>query len=383
MAISVLLLYASGQIGSTYGGFNGTAETVSTIGFCKVFPDSIKQLLSELNEHLNTAEALKATLKGYSSPSGLTGITGIGSMSLEELEIAEKEISKQVADLHSDLIAIEGQKAANTGIWNGIQAEINAAAAVLAQIGGYMIDLDPNCLEIKDQEFFDGLQNSLSQNSVLSESFAASIAAIVHYLEAIQNGNTPLSITVNEAVYSPLDSIPEEPSQLFPIIAAFGQSPGKLSVELVSTYDKLDAELNSAKDTATAGISGLEQQQQLIAQTRSKRLEEIEKARQEELAKAKKEEEAKLALEKQKEEDAEKAKAELKATPEPEAVSTAAPDEPEASATPAPTGDNQITPPNGDVTVAPTQEPQATEPPLPGPEMTASPSEPQLIKGGD
>ncbi|OKQ00096.1 hypothetical protein A3849_02605 [Paenibacillus sp. P46E] len=379
----MLLLYASGQIGSTYGGFNGTAETVSTIGFCKVFPDSIKQLLSELNEHLNTAEALKATLKGYSSPSGLTGITGIGSMSLEELEIAEKEISKQVADLHSDLIAIEGQKAANTGIWNGIQAEINAAAAVLAQIGGYMIDLDPNCLEIRDKEFFDGLQNSLSQNSVLSESFAASIAAIVHYLEAIQNGNTPLSITVNEAVYSPLDSIPEEPSQLFPIIAAFGQSPGELSVELVSTYDKLDAELNSAKDTATAGISGLEQQQQLIAQTRSKRLEEIEKARQEELAKAKKEEEAKLALEKQKKEDAEKAKAELKATPEPEAVSAAAPDEPEASATPAPAGDNQITPPNGDVTVAPTQEPQATEPPITGPEMTASPSEPQLIKGGD
>ncbi|OKP86475.1 hypothetical protein A3844_13105 [Paenibacillus helianthi] len=383
MAISVLLLYASGQIGSTYGGFNGTAETVSTIGFCKVFPDSIKQLLSELKEHLNTAQALKATLKSYSSPAGLTGITGIESMSLEELEIAEKEISRQVADLHSDLIAIEGQKTANAGIWNGIHAEISAAAAVLAQIGGYMIDLDPNCLEIRDKEFFDGLQNSLSQNGVLSESFTASIAAIVHYLEAIQNGNTPFPITVNEAVYSPLNSIPEEPSQLFPIIAAFGQSPGELSVELVSMYDKLDAELNSAKDTATAGISGLEQQQQLITQTRSKRLEEIEKARQEELAKAKKEEEAKLALEKQKKEDAEKAKAELKATPEPEAVSTAAPDVPEASATPAPAGDNQSTPPKGDVTETPTQEPQATEPPIPGPEMTASPSEPQLIKGGD
>ncbi|WP_379158106.1 hypothetical protein [Paenibacillus sp. sgz5001063] len=396
MAISVLLLYTSGQVGSTYGGFNGTAETVSTIGFCSVFPDSIKQLLNELEGHLQAAEALKATLKGYSSPSGLTGLSGIESMSLEELDLAENEISKQVTDLQSERSAIEGQQAANREIWNGIHAEISAAAAVVAQIGGYMIELDPNCMEIRDKQFFDEMQNSLSQSGVLSESFTASIAAILRYLESIQNRNTPLSLTVNEAVYNPFNSSLEEPSELFPILTAFNQPKEELSIELMSAYDKLEAELNSAIETTTASISGLEQQQQLISQTRVKRLEEIEKARQEELDKAKLEEESKAALEKQQKEDEEKAKAEASSKPEasptPEPKATPTPEaspkpetvkEPEASATPAPTAGDQITPPDGDVVEIPSEQPQATESPMTGPQKTASPSEPQLNKGGD
>ncbi|MNO41846.1 hypothetical protein D3C76_320250 [compost metagenome] len=407
MAVSVLLLYTSGQIGSTYGGFNGTAETVSTIGFCRVFPESIKQLLNELKDHLNTAAALKASLKSYTLHASVPGISGIESMSLEELELAEKELSRQITELQSDLDAINGQTAANSEIWNGIHAEISAAAAVLVQIGGYMIDLDPNCLEIRDEQFFNELQSSISQSGVLSESFSASIAGIVSYLRAIQSNMIPSPLTVDEAVYNQLHFSAEEPLQPFPVLTAFIQPAGDVSNELISSYGQLEAGLNSARDAVTADITGLELQQQLLSQTRSKRLEELEKARQDALDKAKKDEEAKLEHEKQQKENEEKAQAEPKATPEaspevtpgttpkatpeakpeatpePEAVNAGASEEPVASTTPAPTAGNPVTPPDGDVTEAPSQEPQATEPPIPGPETAVLPSEPQLIKGGE
>ncbi|MCE3198416.1 hypothetical protein [Paenibacillus sonchi] len=412
MAVSVLLLYTSGQIGSTYGGFSSTAETAGTIGFCKVFPESVKQLLNELKDHLNAAAALKASLKGYTPQAGVPGISGVESMSLEELEIAEQEISRQMAELQSDLNAIDGQTAANNENWNGIHAEISAAAAVLVQIGGYMIDLDPNCLEIKDEPFFNELQSSVSQSGVLSESFSASITGIVSYLRAIQNNTAPSPSTVNEAVYNQLHFSAEEPLQSLPILTPFIQPPGDLSNELISSYGQLEAELNSAREAVTADISGLELQQQLLSQTRSKRLEELEKARQEALEKAEKDEEAKLDHEKQQKEKEEKAQAEPKATPEaspgatpastpeaapkptpiatPEASSEASPEvtpepeaihagasgEPAASTTPAPAADNPITTPDGDVIKAPAQEPQAAETPVPGPDTTALPSEP-------
>lgn len=414
MAVSVLLLYTSGQIGSTYGGFSSTAETAGTIGFCKVFPESVKQLLNELKDHLNAAAALKASLKSYTPQAGVPGISGVESMSLEELEIAEHEISRQMAELQSDLNAIDGQTAANNENWNGIHAEISAAAAVLVQIGGYMIDLDPNCLEIKDEPFFNELQSSVSQSGVLSESFSASIAGIVSYLRAIQNNTAPSPSTVNGAVYNQLHFSAEEPLQSLPVLTPFIQPPGDLSNELISSYKQLETELNSAREAVTADISGLELQQQLLSQTRSKRLEELEKARQEALEKAKKDEEAKLDHEKQqkekeeKEKEKENAQAEPKATPEaspgatpastpeaapkptpiatpeaspeatpePEAIHAGASGEPAASTTPATAADDPISTPDGDVIKATAQEPQATQTPVPGPDTTALPSEP-------
>ncbi|CQR51822.1 hypothetical protein [Paenibacillus riograndensis] len=408
MAVSVLLLYTSGQIGSTYGGFSSTAETAGTIGFCKVFPESVKQLLNELKDHLNAAAALKASLKNYTPQAGVPGISGVESMSLEELEIAEHEISRQMAELQSDLNAIDEQTAANNENWNLIHAEISAAAAVLVQIGGYMIDLDPNCLEIRDEQFFNELQSSVNQSGVLSESFSASITGIVSYLRAIQNNTAPSPSTVNEAVYNQLHFSAEEPLQSLPVLTPFIQPPGDLSNELISSYGQLETELNSAREAVTADISGLELQQQLLSQTRSKRLEELEKARQEALEKAKKDEEAKLDHEKQQKEKEENAQAEPKATPEaspgatpastpeaalkptpiatpeaspeatpePEAIHAGASGEPIASTTPAPAADNPITTPDGDMTKATAQELQAAETPVPGPDTTALPSEP-------
>ncbi|KWX71573.1 hypothetical protein AMQ84_26960 [Paenibacillus riograndensis] len=410
MAVSVLLLYTSGQIGSTYGGFSSTAETAGTIGFCKVFPESVKQLLNELKDHLNAAAALKASLKSYTPQAGVPGISGVESMSLEELEIAEQEISRQMAELQSDLNAINEQTAANNENWNELHAEINAAAAVLVQIGGVMIDLDPNCLEIRDEPFFNELQSSVSQSGVLSESFSASITGIVSYLRAIQNNTVPSPSTVNEAVYNQFHFSAGEPLQSLPVLTPFIQPPGDLSNELISSYGQLETELNSAREAVTADISGLELQQQLLSQTRSKRLEELEKARQEALEKAKKDEEAKLDHEKQQKEKEEKenAQAEPKATPEaspgatpagtpeaapkptpiatpeaspeatpePEAIHAGASGEPAASTTPATAADNPISTPDGDVIKAPAQEPQAAETLVPGPDTTALPSEP-------
>ncbi|MRN55341.1 hypothetical protein [Paenibacillus monticola] len=385
MAISVLFLLTSQQIGSTYGDFNDTVQTNNVIGLCEVFPDSIEQLLVQFNEHVNKAVTLKASLKNYISSDGLSGVSGIEGMSLEELEIAEQEVSRQIASLHSNIEIVNEQLAANNQIWNEINTELNAAAAVLVPIGGYINNLAPNCLEIREKQFFNQLQSNLSQNEeVLSTSLKASVYGIIQYLTTINDINSPISYGVIDAVYQQMEVYTGDLLQPFPFLGTLNPPEGNISSELISTYESWNTEMNSFRDTATSGITNLENQQQLISQTRSKRFEEIEVARLEALEKAKKEEEQ-LALEKKQQQEAEdKAKAEEEAK-----LAETAPEEINEPEEPA------IEPVNPESAEDPTiskdspeevqpQEKPLTDAPIPEPtEAPVAPSDPQNDKGGE
>lgn len=394
-----MFLYTSQQVGSTYGGFGATTQITSTISFCEVFPNSIKGLLTEFKDHVDRAVALKGTLQSYTLSGGLSGVSEIEGMTLEELDTAAQEISTQISALQSQIDGVNEQLANNTQIWNDINSELNAAAAVLFQIGGYMTSLDSNCLEIKDEQFFNELQNSLNQSGVISESLNTSLNGVIQYLSSIHDIGLPFASVVTSDVYGQLELSNGEFQQPLPYLIAFNQPAGNISSELTSTYENLNTEMNGVKESATSGISNLQSQLQLISQTREQQLEALEKARLEALEQAKKEEE-RLALEKKEQQEAEdKAKAEEKAkaeaaekakTEETTPTGEAAPEninkeQPEAPAT------NPVDPEIGEEPTIPQDVPQQKVPQeTPKAEDTSStpvatpaPSEAQQDKGGE
>lgn len=309
MAITVLFLSTSQQVGSTYGGFNDNAQTDITIGLCEVFPGSIKQMLAEFKEHVNKAVALKDSLKSYPISGSFSGVSGIEGMSLDELEIAAQEISAQLTALQSDVSGVDEQLATNSQIWNEINNELNAAATALLPIGGYMSYLDSNCLEIKDQQFFQELQSNLNQSGVISESLNASLNGIIRYLTSINSPGIPFYTGVTSDVYGQMGLDEEALLKPFPSVATFHPPTGNISNELISSYEGLNSEMISFKEAASAGFTQLQGQLQLINQTRDKQLEALEQDRLKELEKLKREED--LVLKKKQAQDAEdKAKAE-------------------------------------------------------------------------
>ncbi len=406
MAITVLFLSTSQQVGSTYGGFNDNAQTDITIGLCEIFPGSIKQMLAEFKEHVNKAVALKDSLKSYPISESFSGVSGIEGMSLEDLEIAEQEIAAQIAALQLNVSGVNEQLATNSQIWNEINNELNAAATALLPIGGYMSYLDSNCLEIKDQQFFQELQSNLNQSGVISESLNASLNGIIRYLTSINSPGIPFYTGVTSDVYGQMELGEGALLQPFPSVVTFQPPTSNISSSLISSYEGLNTEMISFKEAASAGFAQLQDQLQLINQTRDKQLEELEQARLKELAELKKEEE--LVLKKKQEQEAEdKAKAEEAAKKEEDAkkdkdtkkdeqptpevlkpetdedlpTSLDTPKEEVPLEKPATETITPETPTKPEVSVPETPKAEVTTPELPS--ATEAPSEPQQDKGGN
>ncbi|WP_231574013.1 hypothetical protein [Paenibacillus sp. FSL R5-0345] len=393
MAVSVLFLYTSQQVGNTYGGFGATTQATSTISFCEVFPNSIKGLLTELKDHIEKATALKGSLQSYAPSGSLSDVSGIEGMSLDELDVAAQEISSQISALQSQIDGVNEQLATNSQIWNEINSELNAAAAVLFQIGGYMTSLDSNCLEIKDEQFFSELQNSLNQSGVISESLNASLNGVIQYLNSIHDIGLPFASVVTSDVYGQPELRNEAFQQPFPYLIAFSQPAGNISSELTSTYENLNTEMNDLKESATSGISTLQSQLQLISQTREQQLEALEKARLEALEQAKKEE--RLALEKKEKQEAEdkaKAEAEEKAKTEatpptgeaaPENINKEQPEAPATNPVDPEVGEEPTIPQDIPQQKVPQETPKAEATTSSPPAATPAPSAPQQDKGGE
>lgn len=382
MAITVLFLCTSQQVGSTYGGFNDNAKTDITIGLCEVFPSSIRQMLSDFKAHVNKAVALKESLKSYPFSGSFSGVSGIEGLSLKELEIATQEISAQIATLQSDMDGVNEQLTTNTQIWNEINNELNAAANALLPIGGYMTYLDSNCLEIKDQQFFQELQNNLNQSGVISESLNASLNGIIRYLTSINDIGVPFYGGVTSNVYGQMELDESGMLQSFPVEVTFKPPTGNISSELISSYEGFNTEMSSFKESATSEFTRLQDQLQLINQTRDKKLEELEQARLEELEQLKKEEQ--IVLEKKQQQEAEdKAKAEEAAKkdeqPTDEALKLETSEDPKASI--APKEEIPLEGQSTEVVVPDTTKVEASTPELPT--ATEAPSEPQQDKGGN
>lgn len=116
VAVSVLLLYTSGQVGSTYGGFNISQEQNSSIGLCSVFPGEIERLLTEFSGHLRTVSELKASLHGYSLSGTYNSSFNNENLSSEELSQAAENVSAQLLQAGSEITALDGQLSRNAGV---------------------------------------------------------------------------------------------------------------------------------------------------------------------------------------------------------------------------------------------------------------------------
>lgn len=366
MAVSVLIMYTSNQIGSTYGEYNTSQEQNTSIGLCSVFPGQIEQLLSEFSGHVRTIIELKSSL-GSHIPSGNYNTPPISEeLSAEELDQVSSEISEQIRLASDTVSALDTQLSFNAGIWQQILQEIGSAAAILHQLGGYMVNLEPNCLEIRDAQFFEQLQEGLHQSGVLSESLTDTLTGIVHYLNTIHDlggslptGNPDRVLLRQESFGFPA----EEP--IFSFMARAYNADPNVSSALQSSYDQLSAELTASRDNLSSTITTLQEQQVHIAEAKAA-LEE----------KAKAEEAERLALEKQKQEEAEALKLEQEDTKNnPPATSIPGEDKTiEEPAIEAPEGEKPAPAPSPDAEVTAPPATPAPESPLPEATPAAEPT---------
>ncbi|MEK4045463.1 hypothetical protein NSU18_17580 [Paenibacillus sp. FSL H8-0048] len=350
MAVSVLLIYTSGQIGSTYGEFNTSQEQISSIGLCSVFPGQIEQLLSELGGHLSTLVELKASLGSHSISGVYNTSAATGELSLAELDQAADELSSELTQAGSEIGLLEKQLSFNVTVWQQILQEIGYAAAILHKLGGYMVNLDPNCLEIRDAQFFDQIQESLQQSGILSEPLAETLSGIVQYLGSIHDigGSLPTGNPDRVLLRQDDYSFPAEEPVLSFVTSAY-QVDSQVSPALLAAYEQLNTELTASKDTLTSTIHTLEEQLAEIAGAKTA-LEDKAKAQQEEekrltlekTDKARAEEAERLAIEKQKAADEALKLEHEQARNQPPATSP--PDKSQPAEEPAPTAPVQDTP---------------------------------------
>ncbi|MEK3833017.1 hypothetical protein [Paenibacillus sp. FSL R7-0128] len=382
MAVSVLLMYTSGQIGSTYGEFNTSQEQISSIGLCSVFPGQIEQLLSEFSGHLNTVIELKASLGSHSISGVYNTSVAAGELSLAELDQAADELSSELTQAGSEIDLLEKQLSFNGTVWQHILQEIGNAAAILHKLGGYMVNLDPNCLEIRDAQFFDQIQESLHQSGILSESLAETLSGIVQYLGSIHDigGSLPTGNPDRVLLRQDDYSFPAEEPILSFVTSAY-QADSQVSPALLATYEQLNTELTASKDTLFSTIHTLQERLTEIAEAKTT-LEDKAKAQQEEeerLAlekadKARAEEAQRLAIEKQKAADEALKLEHEQAQNQPAATSLPDKSQPGEEPAPAvPVEDNPVPTASAAAEVIPTATPateillpEATPDPLPG-----------------
>ncbi|WP_339221796.1 hypothetical protein [Paenibacillus sp. FSL H8-0332] len=368
MAVSVLLMYTSGQIGSTYGEFKTSQEQISSIGLCSVFPGQIEQLLSEFSGHLSTLMELKSSLGSHSISGVYNTSVATGELSLTELDQAAGELSAELTQAGSEIDLLEKQLSFNGTVWQQILQEIGHAAAILHKLGGYMVNLDPNCLEIRDAQFFDQLQESLHQSGILSESLAETLSGIMHYLGTIHDigGSLPTGNPDRVLLRQDDYSFPAEEPILSFVTSAY-QADSQVSPALLNTYEQMNSELTASKDTLSSTIHTLQERLAEIAEAKTA-LEDKAKAQQEEeerlaLEKADKsraEEAERLALEKQKAADeALKLKLEHEQAQN-QPAATSLPDKSQPGEQPAPTApvqDNPVPTASAAEVIAPTATP--------------------------
>lgn len=343
VAVSVLLMYTSGQIGSTYGEFNTPLEQDSSIGLCSVFPGEIERLLTEFSGHLRNVVELKASLQGYSPSGTYNSSFNNENNSEKELTQAAEDVSIQLLQAGSEITALEKQLSLNAGVWQQILQEMGRAAAILHQLGGYMESLDPGCLEIRDTRFFGQIEDSLQSSGILSESMNETLSGIIHYLNSIHDIGGSLPTGNPDRVL-----LQDDPGfRVTSVITAVYSGDSGIAPELQATYSQLNSELTAARDSLASTILTLQKKQSEIAGAQAA-LRDQAKA----LAESKEKAEAEQALKEQEEHKAEQP--------------------PAGGVTPPPSPAPSSPPPSAEPSAAqPGAEPPAGEQPNPG--QTASP----------
>jgi hypothetical protein len=271
MAVSVLVLYTSGQIGSTYGEYNTSLQQSSSIELCSVFPGQIEQLLSELSGHIHRIIELKSSLAGYSTAGDYSTPTDIAALSADELNQEADLVTAQISSANSAIAAIDAQLSTNSGIWQQILQEASIAAAILNQARGYMLTLEPNCLEIRDMQSFQQIQLNASQSGVLSEALKDAYNEIVDYLSSIHAAGSVLPEgNPDRSLLRQGDTLFPAGSPLLAFVSKAYEVQPDISTELQAVYDQLNGDLTSERSILSAAVGNLQNQQLEIADAQAK-----------------------------------------------------------------------------------------------------------------
>lgn len=262
MAVSLLVLYTSGQIGSTYGEYNTSLQQSSSIEFCPVFPGQIEQLLSELSGHIYRILELKSSLASHNPAGDYTGPADIAALSPDELDQTEELISARLSSANSAIAAIDGQLSINHAIWQQILQEASSAAAILYQTRNYMLKLEPNCLEIRDAHSFRQIQQNGGQSGVLSEPLKDTYNEIVNDLSAIHAAGSVLpGGNPDRGILRQAESRFPEGNPLPALMSEAYDAQPYVSAELQAAYEQLNTDLTSARSSLSAAVDRLQNQQ--------------------------------------------------------------------------------------------------------------------------
>lgn len=271
MAVSVLVLYTSGQIGSTYGEYNTSLQQSSSIELCSVFPGQIEQLLSELSGHIHRIIELKSSLAGYSTAGDYSAPADIAALSADELNQEADLVTAQISSANSAIAAIDAQLSTNSGIWQQILQEASIAAAILNQARGYMLTLEPNCLEIRDMQSFQQIQLNAGQSGVLSEALKDAYNEIVDYLSSIHAAGSVLPEgNPDRSLLRQGDTLFPAGSPLLAFVAKAYEVQPDISTELQAVYDQLNGDLTSERSILSVAVGNLQNQQLEIADAQAK-----------------------------------------------------------------------------------------------------------------
>lgn len=275
MAVSVLVLYTSGQIGSTYGEYNTSLQQPSSIELCSVFPGQIEQLLSELSVHIHRIIELKSSLASHSTAGEFTAPADLSALSPDELDQAVELVAAQISSANSAIAAIDAQLNTNIGIWQQILQEASSAAAILHKAWGYMLQLEPNCLEIRDAQIFGQMQLDSAQSGVLSEPLKNTYNEIVDYLSSIHTVGSALPPgNPDRGLLGQEHSRFSGGSGLLDFMAKAYEAQPDISAELQAAYEELNADLTATRSSLSSAISSLQNQQLEITDAKAKLQEE-------------------------------------------------------------------------------------------------------------
>lgn len=317
--LSTLLLWTSQQVGTTFGEFTSVREDNSEIKACRVFPSQIESQLAILAKHLERAATLKGKLIGatltraaidttipapapvlseagvtapaspaapsatdavYSGGEGSGGSEATADFSASlQLEAAADRLAAQISELHATIQQMQRQQALNQSIWQELQQELAAAAAVFHGLLTSLIELEPNCAELTQTTLLDRLEDLL-KGSGLSGPLRGTLQEMLGYLRSIHASAPALSVDGFAAV-----------AFTGPLADGDSALNNPVDGEALAYFESVQASLESAIAGLSAELSSLEaQRSRLLAEAEAQRLAEIERLKR--LAEAKAQEEA-------------------------------------------------------------------------------------------
>ncbi|GIP24049.1 hypothetical protein [Paenibacillus sp. J22TS3] len=286
VVISILVITASHQVGTTFGEFHTEQDNTAVIQACGIFPSEIRLMLEDLTGHLNIAVQLKNTLSsgpstdtGEISPHSFTGRT------LEELSSDEQLILSRISVLQGTSVQLSSRLADNEAAWQSIRSEIQQSADKVNGIIGEINQQPSNCLVIRDQASLLQLSGQLTSIPGLSAELSGRIKAVMDYLKQLQTLDTTDAgndQTNPSDFSSTVTGVPDYSQELIhPVSIDTGQD-SLISEEWAQEYRQLQSELQASLNSCTTELGSLSAQlseiQAAIAAERS-RLEELEKVK--------------------------------------------------------------------------------------------------------